>query len=78
MVVSIAAVYEIVEWLAAAILHPELGHAFLGAQGDIWDAQKDTLLAVGGALINILLFKRHYKKLLDVRSTKNTGQQQET
>lgn len=69
LVVSIATVYEIVEWLAAAILYPELGHAFLGTQGDIWDAQKDTLMAIVGALINILFFHAHYKKLLAIRNS---------
>jgi putative membrane protein len=70
MVVSISTIYEIVEWLAAAILHPELGMAFLGTQGDVWDSQKDTLMAIGGALINIVFFHEHYKKLLDIRSSK--------
>ena len=70
MVVSISTLYEIVEWLAVAILHPELGMAFLGTQGDIWDAQKDTLMAVGGALINIVFFHVHYKNLLATRASK--------
>jgi len=63
MIVSISALYEILEWLAAIILHPELGLAFLGTQGDIWDAQKDTLVAMIGALINLVFYK-NYKKLL--------------
>ncbi len=62
MVVSISTLYEIVEWLAGAILHPELGMAFLGTQGDVWDAQKDTLAAIIGALINII-FYQSYKAL---------------
>lgn len=70
LVVSIAALYEIVEWLAVIILHPELGQAFLGTQGDIWDAQKDTLLAIVGALINLIFFQSHYKNLLDERISK--------
>ena len=64
MVVSISALYEILEWLAAIIFHPELGLAFLGTQGDIWDSQKDTLVAMIGALINLAFYK-NYKKLLD-------------
>ena len=70
MVISISTLYEVVEWLAVAILHPELGMAFLGTQGDVWDAQKDTLMAIGGALINIVLFHAHYKKLLLTRASK--------
>lgn len=62
MVVSISTCYEILEWLAAAILHPELGMAFLGTQGDVWDAQKDTISAMLGALTNVT-FYQSYKHL---------------
>jgi len=70
MVISISTLYEILEWLAAAILHPELGMAFLGTQGDVWDAHKDTLMAIIGALINIVFFHSHYKELLATRASK--------
>ncbi len=62
MIVSISTFYEILEWLAVAILRPELGMAFLGTQGDIWDAHKDTLAALIGALVNIA-FYRSYTQL---------------
>lgn len=62
MVISISTFYEMLEWLAAVILHPELGMAFLGTQGDVWDAHKDTALAMTGALIN-LLFYQSYNRL---------------
>lgn len=61
VVVSISAIYELLEWAAAMLFHPELGIAFLGIQGDIWDAQKDMLAADIGALINIFLFYPFYK-----------------
>jgi len=63
MIISISTLYEILEWLAAVVFHPELGIAFLGTQGDIWDAQKDTISAILGALINIGFYS-HYRKLL--------------
>ena len=66
MIVSISTLYEILEWLAVVVFHPELGIAFLGTQGDIWDSQKDTLAAMTGALINIG-FYTHYKKLLQTK-----------
>ena len=50
-VVAGGAVYEIVEWAVAAIADPEAGTAFLGTQGDEWDAQKDMALAGIGAVI---------------------------
>ncbi len=62
MIVSISTFYEILEWAAATILHPELGTAFLGTQGDVWDAQKDTISAILGALSNIA-FYRGYRHL---------------
>ncbi len=63
MIVSISALYEILEWAAAMIFHPDLGIAFLGIQGDIWDAQKDTLAAIIGAMINTLLLAPLYLRL---------------
>lgn len=48
---AFSALYEIIEWAAAAQVNPQAGLAFLGSQGDIWDAQKDMLLAGLGALI---------------------------
>jgi len=43
--------YEMVEWLAAEIFGGDLGQAYLGTQGDPWDAQKDMALATAGALV---------------------------
>ena len=62
MIVSISTFYEMLEWFAVIILQPDLGMAFLGTQGDVWDAHKDTALAMTGALINIA-FYQNYKHL---------------
>lgn len=48
---AFSAAYEIIEWLAAESVNPEAGLAFLGTQGDIWDAQKDMLAAGSGAAL---------------------------
>ena len=48
---STAMLYELVEWLAAEAFGGELGMAYLGTQGDVWDAHKDMLLASVGALL---------------------------
>ncbi len=48
---AFSGLYEIVEWAAAAMTNPELGAAYLGTQGDEWDAQKDMGLAALGALV---------------------------
>jgi putative membrane protein len=52
---SFSAIYEIIEWLAAANVNSAAGIAFLGAQGDVWDAQKDMVLAASGAIITMLI-----------------------
>lgn len=43
-------VYEVIEWLLAIGLSPEAAENYNGQQGDMWDAQKDMLLATVGAL----------------------------
>ena len=48
---SVAAGYEIIEWLYAELEGGEAGISFLGAQGDVWDAQKDMLADILGALL---------------------------
>ena len=53
-VAAFSAIYEILETIAAMIVSPELGAAYLGTQGDEWDAQKDALLALIGAIIAML------------------------
>ena len=51
IMLSVSALYEIIEWRAAAMVAPDLGLAFLGTQGDVWDAQKDMALAGAGAIL---------------------------
>lgn len=41
--------------VAALLVSPELGSAFLGPQGDEWDAQKDAGMAMLGAVLGLLL-----------------------
>jgi putative membrane protein len=48
---SFSGLYELVEWAVADLLFPEQGAAYLGSQGDIWDAQKDMFLATLGAIL---------------------------
>jgi len=43
--------FEVVEAIVAWLVSPELGAAYNGIQGDIWDAQKDMSLALTGAII---------------------------
>jgi len=52
--ISTSAVFELFEWGAALIFGGDLGIAYLGTQGDVWDAQKDMVLALSGSLIATL------------------------
>lgn len=51
---STSAFYELIEWGVALMFGGDLGIAYLGTQGDEWDAQKDMGLAGLGALIAML------------------------
>jgi putative membrane protein len=48
---SISAFYELIEWAVADIFFKAQGDAYLGSQGDVWDAQKDIFLAFSGAIL---------------------------
>lgn len=47
--------YELIEWAAAMQFGGELGEAYLGTQGDNWDAQQDMMLASLGSVICLAL-----------------------
>ncbi len=53
MIVAFSGFFEIVEGTVAQLVNPELGAAYLGTQGDVWDAQKDMALALFGAALVI-------------------------
>lgn len=48
---SVSGLYELIEWGVADIFFPSQGDAYLGTQGDVWDAQKDMFLATLGAIL---------------------------
>ena len=48
---SVSAFYELIEWAVADLFFKAQGAAYLGTQGDVWDAQKDIFLACCGAII---------------------------
>ncbi|MEO8324339.1 MAG: DUF2238 domain-containing protein [Nitrospirota bacterium] len=52
---GLGGLWEIMESWVTRIVHPELGLAYLGAQGDIWDAQKDMAATLYGALIWLVI-----------------------
>lgn len=56
LIATVAMSYEIIEWIYAANADPLAGAAYLGSQGDIWDAQKDMLADTLGAIIAMVFF----------------------
>ena len=54
---TVSAVYELIEWLAAVLLG-QGADEFLGTQGYIWDTQSDMGFALLGALVAVLLLGR--------------------
>lgn len=56
IIVTTSTFYELIEWAAAVTFGGDLGVMYVGAQGDIWDAQKDQALAFLGGLISWMVF----------------------
>jgi putative membrane protein len=55
IMLSTSAVYELVEWIGGAFLGNDTANAFVGAQNDPRDSQKDMAIAVAGAFVSLLL-----------------------
>jgi len=52
---ALSGLYEIIEWGVAEVFGGDLGVAYLGSQGDVWDAQKDMGAATIGALLTMCI-----------------------
>lgn len=63
---SCSSFFEIIEWFFVSVVNPQLGAAYLGMQGDIWDAQKDMLLALIGSVIAMIVNFFSEKKSLNI------------
>ena len=61
MVLSWSALYELIEWGAAMMFGEGTDIAYVGAQGDTWDAQKDMALAGVGAVLSMLLASAYHR-----------------
>lgn len=61
---AMAALHELLEWLFALVFGGgEL--AFLGTQGDVWDAQWDMSCALIGAVVALVLLRRLHDRQLE-------------
>lgn len=63
------ALYEVIEMYYAISEGGESGAAFLGSQGDIWDAQKDMFLDILGAMSVFILFGFNLQKFKESYNT---------
>lgn len=52
-ITATSTLYELLEWAAVLVVDQDLGMAYLGIQGDVWDAHKDMALASLGAVISV-------------------------
>jgi putative membrane protein len=52
---GLSGLWEVLESWVARLVSPQLGDAYLGSQGDVWDAQKDMAAAVLGSLLCVLV-----------------------
>jgi putative membrane protein len=85
LTMSTSMLYELFEWAAAVVFGGNLGIAYLGTQGDVWDSHKDMALASLGALIAMLLtaalnvhiqrdFAREWAESLRVKDRRPAGE----
>lgn len=80
-----SALFELFEWGAAEFFGGDLGVAYLGTQGDVWDAHKDMALAGCGALVTMLItaglnawlqrdFAREWSDSLRIKDARPAGE----
>ena len=62
---AVAAFWELLEWWVALLVASDIGTAFLGSQGDIWDAQWDMFLALVGAMVALPILSRFHDRSMD-------------
>ncbi len=63
VIMSTSMLYELLEWAAAEIVGGDLGQAYLGTQGDEWDAHKDMALATLGAILALSITAVIHRRL---------------
>jgi putative membrane protein len=61
---AISAAYELLEF-GVSVLTGSAGDAFLGTQGDVWDTQKDMLMALVGSISALLTLSRLHDRQLE-------------
>ena len=86
VIMSSSMLYELIEWAVAEVFGGDLGQAYLGTQGDIWDAHKDMLLASIGSAVALLItayihakydrdFQREWTESLRIKEPRPLGEE---
>ena len=68
VVFAFAAFWELLEWWTTLVVAGDTGTAFLGSQGDVWDAQWDMFLALLGAIFALLARRPRARSLHRARA----------
>ncbi len=85
IVMSTSMIFELLEWAIVELVESDLGIAYLGIQGDVWDAHKDMALATLGAFIAMSItmaisarlqrdFAREWQESLKVKYSEPLGE----
>ena len=64
LMMAFTALFEILEF-GAAKAFGDGANAYLGSQGDIWDAQWDMVMCCLGCVVNISLFARRHEASIE-------------
>ena len=86
LTMSTSMMFELFEWGAAELFGGDLGIAYLGTQGDVWDAHRDMALASLGALVAMSLtaflnskiqrdFAREWSESLRIKGKEPLGEE---
>ena len=67
---AIGAFWELLEWWTTLLVSGDVGDAFLGAQGDVWDAQWDMFFVLIGALVAVAVLSKTHDRGLDALATR--------
>lgn len=65
VVFAFGAFWELLEWWTTLVVASDVGEAFLGSQGDVWDAQWDMFLVGVGAALSLATLTRAHDASMD-------------
>ena len=67
-ILSLATIFELIEWTVSALTDSETGETYVATQGDVWDAHKDIALALLACVL-VAIFQYIWRKRTSSYST---------